>query len=130
MDQLNTKFSVRKPTKSDDEDSFPPPPPVGTPPEFTSIDGRRYSNKGNASYILPNDNTESTRLNSQHYQVRVLEVGSPEMQFSITEFGPKIQTYCCPSSPLMPPSRYLFQGSFNSPMTEELKKGIKVLDVG
>ncbi|RUS28138.1 hypothetical protein BC938DRAFT_482270 [Jimgerdemannia flammicorona] len=95
MDQLNTKFSVRKPTKSDDEDSFPPPPPVGTPPEFTSIDGRRYSNKGNASYILPNDNTESTRLNSQHYQ-----------------------------------SRYLFQGSFNSPMTEELKKGIKVLDVG
>ncbi|RUP52342.1 hypothetical protein BC936DRAFT_146918 [Jimgerdemannia flammicorona] len=72
MDQLNTKFIVRKPTKSDDEDSFPPPPPVGTPPEFTSMDGRRYNSKGNASYVLPNDNIEYARLNSQHYQANKL----------------------------------------------------------
>ncbi|RUS26646.1 hypothetical protein BC938DRAFT_484313 [Jimgerdemannia flammicorona] len=40
------------------------------PKGFKWIDGRGFSEKGSPVYLLPNDGSESQRLNRQHYQIR------------------------------------------------------------
>ncbi|RUS20966.1 hypothetical protein BC937DRAFT_93956 [Endogone sp. FLAS-F59071] len=82
MGQLNSKISKRQ---ANDKANAKP-----EPPRFNWLEGRGFSNKASPVYILPNDQTEMNRLNSQHYQLRL----------------------------------------YAAPISEELKKGIRVLDVG
>ncbi|RUS30792.1 hypothetical protein BC938DRAFT_478952 [Jimgerdemannia flammicorona] len=118
MGQLNTKFNVRKPTKSDDEDSVPPPPPVGAPPGFIWMDGR-----GGGRLAL--DAVWHHRVWTKDSNL-LLTFFSPHAAFQIfiseglNSINDRDRLFIF----------HIFNRSFNSPMTEELKKGIKVLDVG